>query len=141
MEIRIGRLRTTVLDAPEESAISQQHNGNALTELLRNFRLLKLSVPFTALLLAIFLILCVPFIDARHHKIHFENLCKEPSDLNWRLFRWFTETSELEIVEVNDEDWSPPVPESSFCSIKPVTGINSTTMQRSLCPWQWKFAF
>ncbi|CAG9531006.1 unnamed protein product [Cercopithifilaria johnstoni] len=96
MEILIGRLRTTILDAPEKSDISQ------------------------------------------HHKIHFENLCKEPADLNWRLFRWFTETSELEILEINDEDWNPPVPESSFCSIEPVTGINSTTMQRSLCPWQWK---
>ncbi|VDO52434.1 unnamed protein product [Onchocerca flexuosa] len=60
---------------------------------------------------------------------------------NWKLFRWFTETSESEILEIGDEDWNPPVPESSFCNTEPATGINSTTMQRSLCPWQWKFVF
>uniref|UniRef100_A0A8R1Y052 Uncharacterized protein n=1 Tax=Onchocerca volvulus TaxID=6282 RepID=A0A8R1Y052_ONCVO len=57
---------------------------------------------------------------------------------NWKLFRWFTETSESEILEIGDEDWNPPIPESSFCNTEPVTDINSTTMQRSLCPWQWK---
>uniref|UniRef100_A0A1I8EQ49 Uncharacterized protein n=1 Tax=Wuchereria bancrofti TaxID=6293 RepID=A0A1I8EQ49_WUCBA len=109
-----------------------------LLPILRILRLLKLPISFTALLLIIFLILYVPFTSARHHKIHFGNLCKEPTDLNWRLFRWFAETSESEILEIGDEDWNPPVPESSFCNAKPITGINSTTMQRSLCPWQWK---
>ncbi|VDN05481.1 unnamed protein product [Thelazia callipaeda] len=57
---------------------------------------------------------------------------------NWQLFRWFTETLKSEVLEISGEDWVPPVPEPTFCRTDPVTGINSTVMQRSLCPWQWR---
>ncbi|VDO24611.1 unnamed protein product [Brugia timori] len=118
METRIGRLRTTILDAPEESGISPQHHATTID---------ATSITNTANSSAIE----TTYIIYRSCAYHISNI-------NWRLFRWFAETSESEILEIGDEDWNPPVPESSFCNAKPITGINSTTMQRSLCPWQWK---
>ncbi|EJW86137.1 hypothetical protein WUBG_02952 [Wuchereria bancrofti] len=119
METRIGRLRTTILDAPEESGISPQHHATTTID--------ATSITNTANSSA---------TETSH--IIYRSFAHNISNTNWRLFRWFAETSESEILEIGDEDWNPPVPESSFCNAKPITGINSTTMQRSLCPWQWK---
>lgn len=57
-----------------------------------------------------------------------------------RLFDWYKESSDSYSAEIIDEDWIPMFPEPDICKKLPETGIDTSTMQRSLCPWQWRFA-
>ncbi|TKR61060.1 hypothetical protein L596_028224 [Steinernema carpocapsae] len=54
------------------------------------------------------------------------------------LLAWFKESVEHEGAETVDTDWVPPAPEPQICYNSPDTSVESTVMQRSLCPWQWK---
>ncbi|CAJ0561343.1 unnamed protein product, partial [Mesorhabditis spiculigera] len=40
--------------------------------------------------------------------------------------------------EISDEDWSPPQDQDPICQGMPDTSTDSSVMQRSLCPWQWR---
>ena len=63
------------------------------------------------------------------------NLKLQDSTLNlWR--------NEMQIsdppMESFDEEWQPLSPEPKICDLWPKGGKESTIMERSLCPWQWR---
>uniref|UniRef100_A0A0M3IJ73 Interleukin-17A n=1 Tax=Ascaris lumbricoides TaxID=6252 RepID=A0A0M3IJ73_ASCLU len=70
-----------------------------------------------------------------HNKTQQRLICREPTDM---LFAWLKESSENAALEVIDEDWISPLEESGICDTPPETGSETSVMQRSLCPWQWK---
>ncbi|CAJ0946298.1 unnamed protein product, partial [Mesorhabditis belari] len=82
----------------------------------------------------------------RHHKatrhIHKpHHLCKEPDDLKTQMALWLRESLMEGGVREEitlDEDWTPPQDQDPICEGTPDTGTDSSVMQRSLCPWQWR---
>ncbi|VDM39091.1 unnamed protein product [Toxocara canis] len=55
-----------------------------------------------------------------------------------QLYEWFKDSSENAAVEMIDTDWISPLEETEICNTPPETGSETSVMQRSLCPWQWR---
>jgi hypothetical protein len=84
-----------------------------------------------------------------HHRNHQPLLagCQDPIDLSDRFMTWFKESnlsiiggggSNTDVISI-DDDWQQQSPESSvICDQRPDTDSESTVMQRSLCPWEWR---
>lgn len=84
-----------------------------------------------------------------HHRLaidHYSSTsigCQDPIDLSDKFMTWFKE-SNLSVGnnEIIDDDWQPQTQlttdESVACDQKPDTDSESTIMQRSLCPWEWR---
>ncbi|KAI1719708.1 interleukin-17 domain-containing protein [Ditylenchus destructor] len=74
--------------------------------------------------------------------------CEDPPDLKTQLGEWsnsefsLTKQSDDHKGEDSDSDdkWTLPAdPEMvKICSEPPATSVNSSVMQRSLCPWHWR---
>ncbi|KAK0410301.1 hypothetical protein QR680_005053 [Steinernema hermaphroditum] len=95
----------------------------------------------SAVLFLFLLCLCTSGVESarRHRSRHLHRIhpaCQQSS--KDELMAWFKESVEHESTEVIDTDWVPPAPEPQICYEQPDTSVESTVMQRSLCPWQWK---
>uniref|UniRef100_A0A914WG90 Uncharacterized protein n=1 Tax=Plectus sambesii TaxID=2011161 RepID=A0A914WG90_9BILA len=75
------------------------------------------------------------------------NGCQEPNDLSEQFMTWFKESTVNtdHQLDIADEDWQRVnsmdalrVEEPPICDRLPDTSADSTVMQRSLCPWEWR---
>ncbi|VDK49231.1 unnamed protein product [Anisakis simplex] len=54
------------------------------------------------------------------------------------VYEWSKESAESLAIDLMDEDRIVPIKEDQICESPPETGAETSIMQRSLCPWQWR---